>query len=101
MKDRIFYSICFGILFGVLLRSFVFVSLYLVILFCIIFFALLLFFTTISKNKWGIIASIFVLVFCFGVFRFQVADVSAPSVFEQEVGQKADFSGVIWRFSEK
>ena len=95
MQDRIFYAICFGFLFGVLLRSFVLVDLYLVILFCVIFFALFLFFTLISKNNLGILVSIFVFMFYFGVFRFNMVDVSNPAFFESQVGQKATFSGVI------
>jgi competence protein ComEC len=107
MRDRVFYTICFGFLFGVLLRSFVFVNLYFVILFSVIAFALFLFFILISKNKWparppewsgaggGILASIFVLTFCFGIFRFNMVDVVNPVVFESKVGQKVTLSGEI------
>jgi competence protein ComEC len=95
MRDKVFYIICFGFLAGVLLRSFVFVNLYLVILFGVIFFALFLFFSLISKNKWGILASIFVLAFSFGIFRFQMVDVPNPVMFENQVGQKVSFSGEI------
>ncbi len=95
MRDRIFYSICFGFLFGVLLRSIVFVNLYLIVLFCLISLALVLFFSILSKNKWGIIISVFVLAFCLGIFRFHIADVPVPSVFESQVGQKTTFSGII------
>jgi len=51
MRDKVFYTICFGFLFGVLLRSFLFIDLYLIILFGAISFALFLFFTLISKNN--------------------------------------------------
>jgi len=95
MRDRIFYSICFGFLFGVLLRSFIILDLYLVILFVVISLGLFLFFCFVSQNNWGIIISIFVLAFCFGIFRFHLADVPAPNVFESQVGQKNTFSGVI------
>ncbi|MDR3519382.1 MAG: ComEC/Rec2 family competence protein [Candidatus Pacebacteria bacterium] len=95
MRDRIFYTICFGFLFGVLLRSFIGIDLYLTILFSVISLALILFFSLISKNEFGILASIFVLTFCFGIFRFHLADVGAPNVFESQVGQKNTFSGVI------
>lgn len=95
MRDRIFYAVCFGFLFGVLLRSFVFVDLYLVILFSVISFALFLFFTFISKNKWGIIFSVFIMVFCLGIFRFHMVDMPAPNIFESQVGQKVSFSGEI------
>jgi len=95
MRDRIFYIICFGFLFGVLLRSFVFVNLYFVILFGVIFLTLLLFFSLISKNKWGIIASVFVLAFCLGILRFHLVDIPAPGIFEFNVGQKISLSGKI------
>ena len=95
MQDRIFYGVCFGFVFGVFLRSLVFVNLYFTILLGIISFALFLFFLLISRSKWGIIASIFILAFCFGIFRFHIADRSAPFVFESQVGQKTSFAGKI------
>lgn len=95
MRDRVFYTICFGFLFGVLLRSFVFVNIYFAFLFGIIAIALLIFFTLISKNKWGIIISVLVLTFSFGIFRFHLVDVPNPAIFESQVGQKAFFSGEI------
>ncbi len=102
MRDRVFYGACFGFVFGVLLRSFVLVDFYLAVLFSVVSFALLLFFSFISKNKWGILASIFILAFCLGIFRFHLADVSAPSVFSAKGGpapgwesNKVKLSGVI------
>ncbi len=95
MRDRVFYIICFGFLFGVLLRSFVSVNLYFAILLALISGALFLFFTLISKNKWGVLTSIFILVFSLGIFRFVMVDVPNPTVFENQVGQKVTFSGEI------
>ena len=95
MRDRIFYSICFGFLIGVLLRSFVFVNILLTILFSLIAFGLFLFFTLIEKNHWGIIVSIFVLAFCFGIFRFSSVDIGAPKILESQVGQAQTFKGEI------
>ncbi len=95
MRDRVFYIICFGFLLGVLLRSFIFVDLYLVILLGIISFALFLFFTLISKNNFGILFSIFILTFCFGIFRFNMVDVPNPTVLENQVAQKVILSGEI------
>jgi competence protein ComEC len=95
MRDRVFYEICFGFLFGVLLRSFVSVDLYLVILSGLISFAIFLFFALISKNNWGILASIFVLTFSIGILRFHMVDVPAPGIFESQVGQKVSLSGEI------
>ena len=95
MRDRIFYSICFGFILGVLLRSFVFVDSYLLILFSIISLALILFFNFISPNKWGIIACVFVLAFCLGILRFNAVSVSAPAFFESQVGQSVSLIGKI------
>jgi competence protein ComEC len=95
MRDRVFYIICSGFLFGVLLRSFVFVNLYPAILFGFISFTLLIFFTFISKNNRGILASIFILAFFLGIFRYSMVDVPAPDVFESLVGQKVSLSGEI------
>ena len=95
MQNIIFYVFCFGFIIGVLLRSFIFVNLYLVILFGIVAFAIILFHIFVSKNKWGIVTGIFILAFSLGVLRFQMADVPAPSVFESQVGQEVSFSGEI------
>ena len=93
MRDKIFHSICFGFIFGVLVRSFLSLDFYLVVLFGVIAFSLFLFFTLISKNNWGIIFSIFVLAFCLGIFRFHAVDVPAPNVFESRVGGEATCAG--------
>ena len=95
MQDKIFYAICFGFILGVLLRSFVFVNLYLTILIEVIAFASILFFAIVSRNNWGIIFGIFILAFSFGIFRFQMVDISAPSVFGSQVSQKVVLSGEI------
>jgi len=88
MQDRIFYSICFGFIFGVFLRSFVFIDSFKIILFALISVSLLLFFKLVSKNKWGIIFSIFTLAFCTGIYRFHNVDIPATQVFESQVGQE-------------
>ncbi len=104
MQDRIFYSICFGFISGIFLRSLTFVDVYLVVLFGIIALVLLFFFKFISprhsratgsKNKWGIILGIFILSFSFGIFRFHLADVPAPQIFESQVNQKVILVGKI------
>ncbi|MFZ3011666.1 MAG: ComEC/Rec2 family competence protein [Minisyncoccia bacterium] len=95
MRDKIFYVVCFGFLFGVLWRSFVVLDLYFVVLFTVISVALFLFFTLISKNKWGILFSIFIFVFSLGIFRFSMVDVVNPVVFESQVGQKVNLYGEI------
>jgi competence protein ComEC len=110
MRDRIFYTICFGFLFGVLWRSFVPTPkgvgiptesvgiFYITLLFIIITLALFLFFSLISKNRWGILISIFILAFCLGVFRFHIADLSASNsagILADKMGQKISLSGEI------
>jgi competence protein ComEC len=95
MRDKIFYAVCFGFLFGVLLRSFVFVNLYYVILIGVISFALFLFVSLISTHKQGILFSVFVFAFCLGIFRFNLADTPAPKIFENQVGQTQTFQGEI------
>ncbi|MFA6301107.1 MAG: ComEC/Rec2 family competence protein [Candidatus Paceibacterota bacterium] len=95
MRDRVFYTTCFGFLFGILLRSFVFVNLYFVILFSIISFALLLFFSLVARSKWGILISVLIFTSSLGILRFHIVDVPAPSIFESRVGQKVSFSGEI------
>ncbi|MBI2630708.1 ComEC/Rec2 family competence protein [Candidatus Nomurabacteria bacterium] len=107
MRDKIFHTVCFGFLFGVLLRSFVFVSFYFTILLSVIALALFLFFTLISnpperlasssraRNNWGVLVSVFVLAFSFGIFRFSMADVANPAIFESQVGEKVSLGGEI------
>lgn len=95
MQDRIFFAICFGFIFGVFLRSFLLVNLYFTVLLSILAFVLILFFTLVSKNKWGIIFSLFVLTFCLGILRFHMVDISAPNIFESQVNQKVSLYGKI------
>ena len=78
-----------------LMRSFFTINLYLVILFGVIAVALILFFSLISKDKWGILFSVFVLAFSFGIFRFNMVDFPAPNIFESQVGQKVSLSGEV------
>ncbi len=95
MHDRIFYGICFGFMFGVLLRSFLPVNFYFAVLIGILAFAPILFFSFISKNRWGIIAGVFVLAFSLGILRFQMADISAPNIFESQTGKKISLTGIV------
>lgn len=84
MQDKIFYLSCFGFIFGVLLRSFIFVNLNLVILFGIISFGIILFYYFVSKNSFIIFLGIFIFAFSFGIFRFGMVDVSLPNVVNGE-----------------
>ena len=95
MRDRIFYAACFGFIFGVLLRSFIFVDFYTIILFLILILALFIFFVFISKNKWGVLISIFILVFTFGVLRLHFSLSPAPSIFEAQVREKVSLTGIV------
>ena len=95
MQDKIFYVSCFGFISGVFLRSFLSLDLYFTILIGLIALFCILFFYFISKDKLGIIISVFILTFCFGIFRFNMVDVSASIIFESNIGQKAIFSGKI------
>src|SRR6185369_3954515 len=95
MRDKIFFSICFGLIFGVLLRSFVFGNFYFSALLGLIGVALILFFSFVSKNKWCVVVSIFVLAFALGIVRFHLADVLAPPSFESQVGTEVSLWGEI------
>src|SRR3989344_2125714 len=95
MRDRVFHSICFGFVFGVLMRSLAQVNIYFVVLLVILSFAVFLFYIFVSKDKWGIILSIFLFSFSLGILRFHLADVPPPEFFESQIGQKAPFSGII------
>src|SRR3989339_675126 len=95
MQDRIFYASCFGFIFGVLLRSFIFVDFYTIILFLILILALFIFFVFISKNKWGILISIFILTLTFGVLRLHFSLSPAPSIFEAQVGEMVSLTGIV------
>jgi len=95
MRDKVFYSICFGFVFGIFLRSFLVIDLFLTILFSFIFFVLLLFFIFISKNKWGIILSVFLLFSFLGIFRFHLADKNISSFFSLQENKKVQLSGIV------
>src|SRR5258708_31867951 len=94
MSDKIFYASCFGLILGVLLRSFVFVNLYFAILVAILALGLILF-TYFTKLKWGIIISIYIFSAALGIFRFHIASEAPPDVFESKIGQTKLFEGVI------
>jgi competence protein ComEC len=95
MRDKIFYAVCFGFILGILVRSFVYVNVYAVLFISVIAFALFLIFAVIFKSKWGIVFSVFILVFSFGILRFQFGDIQAPKIFETQVGQKIPLLGKI------
>ncbi len=94
MQDRIFYAICFGFVFGVLLRSLILLNFYFVLFLLLISLVSVLYFSVI-KYQWGIILGIFILVFTLGIFRFHLADVLPPDFLESQVGENVALSGVV------
>src|SRR3989344_7844945 len=95
MRDKIFYSVCFGFIFGVLLRSFWGVDLYWSILLAGISFGLFLFLALVSKSKLGIIISVFIFFFSLGILRFGSAEITPVLGFESEVGEEISISGLV------
>ncbi|HNW71334.1 MAG TPA: ComEC/Rec2 family competence protein [Candidatus Paceibacterota bacterium] len=101
MRDKIFFAICFGFIFGVFLRSFVSINFYTTILFGIISFAILLFFILISKNKYGIVFGFFILATFLGILRFNFSDKIDPILLDEIsgqtviVGEKINLSGIV------
>ncbi len=95
MQDKIFYSSCFGFIFGVLLRSFVFVNLYLVIWFGVVALLVILFFCIVKNFGMGLIISCLILFFSLGILRFDMVDKPNPEFFESQVGGKVTLSGEI------
>lgn len=90
MQDRIFYAVCLGFAVGVLLRSFIFVN-----FFTVVFLgglaAGIIFLFLIFKNKWGIIAGVFIIFISLGILRFHIAD-KVPAIFPE--GEQT-FFGII------
>lgn len=95
MQDKIFYTVCFGFVFGVFARSFLVINLYFVILLGLIALALVFFFAFISKANLGILVSVFLFTFSIGIFRFDMVDVSRPAFFESQVEREVSLSGEI------
>lgn len=110
MKDKIFYGICFGFIFGVLLRSLFLVNIFVAILLLVISLGLILFHKLVSlghsstgeaKNKWGIITGIFILAFSFGMIRFHLSDRPTPLPYDSwashyaKIGESVSLSGMI------
>ncbi|MDP9249347.1 MAG: ComEC family competence protein [bacterium] len=93
MQDRIFYSICFGFLVGVLLRSFIFVNFYVAVLVGFLSLVVFLLFLLTGEKRWGIIISVFIFTLSLGILRFHGADVLPPQAYELAVGEKVTFAG--------
>ncbi len=93
MRDRIFFSICFGFIFGVLLQSFLSPDTYLAIEFSIISFFLIIFFSLVSRNNWAIIFSCFVLAFCLGILRLQAREFAEFNIYDS--GGHVSITGIV------
>ena len=101
MKDKIFFSIVSGFIFGVFLCSLFFINIYVGILLCLISIGIFCFHKFISKSKWGILAGIFIFAFAFGIFRFDFAENNISTVLDSwsgreiQAGQSVSLSGMI------
>ena len=102
MRDKIFYISCLGFIFGVLLRSFLFIDFYITILVLSLAFVLLIYFTLLSKNinknVWAIVFFCFIFTFSLGVMRFHIRDVAnfkAEQVLAGSIDQKIELKGIV------
>jgi len=95
VREKIFYSISFGFIFGVLIRSFVFVNFYIALFLGALAIGLFLFFTFVSRNRWGIVTSVFLIALSLGILRFDARDTFASAFFENQVGKEVSFVGTI------
>lgn len=96
MQDRIFYSICFGFIFGVFLGSSYGVDFYWNLLVAFLSIVSVIFFYIVSRNKWGMIASFFILFISFGIFYFNYFnDKPVPVFLEQQVESTVSLQGII------
>ena len=95
MRDKLFYAICFGFIFGVFLRSFLFVNFYIAVFIGALSLVLFLFFVLISNNRWGIVGCMFFVFFSLGILRFDYSDTKPPQFFESKVGNNVSLIGII------
>ena len=96
MQDRIFFIACFGLVLGVLWRSFILMNSGLVVLIGVISVTLLLYFSFFSlgyrlkgeaKINWGLLIAVFLLTFSLGILRFQITAQKMPLVLNVQSGQ--------------
>ncbi len=95
MKDSIFYTICFGFILGVFVRSFILVNVYVAALILLLACALLIIFGFIYKNKLGVVIITFVLFLSLGVMRFGSVDVAPPHTFEKLADARVSLMGEV------
>ncbi len=95
MRDKVIYSACFGFAAGILWRSFFSFDSGPARLVALISAAMIAVFTLIPGRKYGVFVAVFALACSLGILRFNIADRPAPQVFEDRVGQKISWSGVV------
>jgi competence protein ComEC len=95
MQDRIFYSISFGFICGILLASIFTWNAYLTYFVFLVSLILILVSKYILRNKWGIIASFFFLTFSVGIIYFNYFDAKFKYDLEDKVGVEFIFVGKI------
>lgn len=95
MRDKFFYAICFGFIFGAFFRSFFFLDNFL--FFAILFFSFFtfLFFQFISKNEVISVAVLFLAFFALSVLNFNYKEKNPNESFEMRVGDKVEIAGLI------
>jgi competence protein ComEC len=94
-RDRIFYAVCFGFIFGVFVRSFVYIDLYRNILFCTLSIVLVFLFFFLLKNKWLTIIGFFILLFFVGILRFNLFNINPSDFLEERVGKTISVEGLV------
>lgn len=96
MRDRIFYSICFGFIFGVLVSSLFYINQSFVFLILFLSFISLFYFSIFEKIKWAIITSFFFIAISLGILYFNFSSEDGKHLFlENKVGQNIELQGLI------
>lgn len=95
MQDRIFYSISFGFICGILLASIFTWNSYLTYFIFFLSIFLILVSRYILNNKWGIIASFFFLTFSIGMIYLSYFNIKFKYDLEDKVGVEFKYIGKI------
>lgn len=102
MQDRIFYSISLGFIGGVFLGSHFEGDFYSILLIGFLSAVSVLFFYIVSSNKWGRIASFFILFISFGILYFNYFNSKPVPIFlEQQVNKQVSLKGLIVKDTEE
>ena len=95
MKEKIFFTVCFGFIFGVLARSMFFIDFHLALFLSVMSLAFFFFFKFVSKHDIGILISVLMLLFSFGTIRFHFSNIAPPLLFESKLDQEVVLMGKI------